>query len=117
VTVTRATRRLLHVALSSTAVAAFVASANPRIVAWSESSNANLIATTRAASCLLANEPIQPNTIITDSKGRPLPPGRYICYWDGMTGQTTQGGAVGYLKPGQPEQIASILESRGFKKE
>jgi hypothetical protein len=111
----RTTRRFLHASLVCASVAAFVGAASPRIAAWSDTSNANLIATTRAASCLATKYPIVPNSIAIDDYGQPLPAGRYLCYWDGATAQTGKGGVIGYIRAGQPEKIAEILATRGFQ--
>jgi hypothetical protein len=112
----RTTRRFLHVSLGLCSIVAFIGASYPRLVAWSESSNAHLIATTRAASCLVTAHPLTPNVVATDEQGKPLVAGRYLCDWQGNTAQTTKGGLIGYVRSGQPEQITSILESRGFKR-
>jgi hypothetical protein len=112
----RPTRRFLHTSLGLCSVVAFIGASYPRLVAWSESSNAHLIATTRAASCLVTKHPLTPNAVATDEQGKPLVAGRYLCYWDGTTAQTGKNGVIGFIRSGQPEQIASILESRGFRK-
>jgi hypothetical protein len=112
----RPTRRFLHAALGFCSIVAFIGAAYPRLVAWSESSNAHLIATTRAASCLVTKRPLTPNAIAIDEQGQPLVAGRYLCDWEGTTAQTGKNGVIDFIRSGQPEQVASILESRGFRK-
>jgi hypothetical protein len=112
----RSTRRFLNLSLGFFALTCFVGAAHPRLVAWSETSNAHLIATTRAASCLVVGGSIIPNSIALDVSHRPLPPGKYICDWQGNTAQTTENGAMGFVRSGQPEQVSSILTQRGYKR-
>ena len=87
----------------------------PRVIAWNTASQGALIASTRAATCRTLDRPISRNTIPVDGKtGRTLPPGTFLCDWEGMTGQINGTGAIDYLKQGQSEEIAKTLKSRGF---
>lgn len=109
------TKRVLIFGASCASVAACVTTIAPRVIAWNLASQGVLIASTRAATCRPLDSPIAPNTIPIDGKtGRTLPPGTYICDWEGMTGQINGTGTIDYLKQGQAEEIAKTLISRGF---
>lgn len=88
----------------------------PRVMAWNESSQGVLIASSRSLNCRVLTTPIVPNSIPVDGKTkRPMPPGTHICDWQGNTGQINGTGAIDFLKQGQSEAISSTLKERGFK--
>lgn len=111
----RPTKRLGLAGLATLTIASISAGIYPRVSAWNQASNAALIAGQRATNCRVLNGSLVANTIPVDEHGRPLPAGTHVCDWNGMTGQATATGAIGYLKQGNTEEIIKTLESRGFK--
>jgi hypothetical protein len=108
-------KRILLLGGSVLAFGACAVTIAPRIIAWNEASQGALIASQRVAKCLVLNGPIVPNSVPTNGKGGPLPPGTFICDWQGMTGQVNGTGAIDFLRQGQPEAISDALKARGFK--
>lgn len=82
----------------------------PRVKAWAFVMNSNLIAQQRAASCDLMDQSVQLGLRTTQN------PGRLSCYWDGSTGEVQNDRVIRNIKNGNAEEIAKILESRGFKR-
>ena len=87
---------------------AFLAGATPRLVAWSQTANSNLIAEQRAATCDVMQLPVVLGQRVT------LNPGRVVCHRDGSTGQVSNYGTIEQIKNGSPERIAKILKPRGY---
>lgn len=108
-------KRLSIGLLASVAVGTTLAAIYPRVYAFNVASSSAVIANQRAANCRVLKGNLQPNTIPLDAKGKPLPAGVHVCDWQGMTGQITSTGAIGYVKQGSSKEIAKTLESRGFK--
>lgn len=92
-------------------VGAFLLAAHPRIAAWTDASNSNLIAEQRATTCAVMRLPVR----LGQRPNPPMNPGQYACHWDGSTGQILNGGTIGHIKNGQPESIAAILKQRGYR--
>lgn len=110
------TKRILLIGGCSISSVACLSTVAPRVIAWNQSSQGVLIASSRAMNCRVLNGSIEPNSIPLDFKTkRPLPPGTHVCDWQGMTGQINGTGAIDFLKQGQSESIATTLKERGFK--
>ena len=92
-----------------------IASAQPRIVAWNQTSQSVLIASQRAASCTQLNY-VTANSIPIDYVSKqPFEPGTLVCDWQGRTGQINGYHAVDYVRQGQAKQINEVLINRGFQ--
>jgi hypothetical protein len=93
-------------------IGAFLYAAHPRLAAWTQTANSNLIAEQRAATCALMDRPVA----LGQRQNPPMNPGQYACHWDGSTGQVLNTGTIGHIKNGQPESITAILKQRGYSK-
>lgn len=100
--------------LAIATIASTIAALQPRLMAFNQTSQGHQIAMSRAETCLLTSRTIVANEIVLDSTGRKLPDGTFLCDQRGNTVQVTNGGASGYLKSGQPEQITGKLKQRGL---
>ena len=87
----------------------------PRVYAFNQASQGALIASTRAANCRVLKSNLIPNETPVDELGKPFPAGTTFCDRNGLTGQATDKGAIGYPKQGDTAAIIKILETRGFK--
>jgi hypothetical protein len=94
-------------------IGAFLMAAHPRLTAWTQTANSNLIAEQRAATCALMVQPVR----LGQRPSPPMNPGQYACHWDGTTGQVLNTGTIGHIKNGQPESITAILKERGYRNE
>jgi hypothetical protein len=103
------TKRLLIGASTLLSGGVFLYAAHPRIAVWTDTSNSNLIAEQRAATCAVARLPVALGQSID------LNPGKYVCHWNGSTGQVGNDRRIIHIKNGQPENISNILTQRGFK--
>jgi len=100
---------------STMSIGVCLASIQPRIVAFNQTSQAVLIASQRAASCTPLNY-VKANSIPIDyASSQPFEPGTLVCDWSGRTGQINGYRAIDYVRQGQPQQINTVLISRGFQ--
>lgn len=106
--------RIAYGTLAAAAIGATLAALQPRLLAFNQTSQGHQIAMSRAETCLITSQPIVANEIVLDGAGRRLPDGTFLCDQSGRTVQVTNGGASGYLKQGQPEQITAKLRQRGL---
>jgi hypothetical protein len=104
-------KRILIGASALLSCGAFLWAANPRLVAWSQTANSNLIAEQRAATCDVMRLPVELGQSV------PLNPGRYACHFDGSTGQVSNDKHIVHIKNGSPERIQAILKQRGYTNE
>jgi hypothetical protein len=102
-------KRMLLGASAFLSVASFGVAAYPRIIAWADTANGNLIAEQRAATCDVAINPVELGQSFK------LNPGRYVCHRNGSTGQIGNDRKAFHIKNGSPERIQAILTQRGFK--
>ena len=108
-------KRIMLGAGAAVSVGTALAAVQPRIVAWNTASQATLIASQRAASCVPLNF-VKSNSIPTDYVSRqPFEPGTLVCDWQGRTGQINGYGAIDYVRQGQAQQINATMTSRGFR--
>jgi len=101
-------KRFLMACSSVLSISAFFSVAHPRMVAWSETANSNLIAEQRAATCDVMTRPIELGQTVK------LNPGRPVCHWGGSTGIVSNDRTILWIKNGSPERIQSILKQRGY---
>lgn len=73
------------------------------------------VASSRADTCLVTDQTLVANNMITSHDGRRLPDGTYICDWSGNTAQVSNGGFIGYMQAGKVEDISEKLKKRGHK--
>lgn len=109
-------KRFVLGSLAFTSFIAMGASIYPRVYAFNEAAQGALIASNRAANCRVLKGNLVPNSTPVDTRGKTFPAGTHICDWEGLTGQTTDKGAIGYIKQGDSAAIAKTLEGRGFKR-
>jgi hypothetical protein len=103
-------KRILIGASALLSCGAFLWAANPRLVAWSQTANSNLIAEQRAATCDVMSLPVEWGQSVK------LNPGRVVCHWDGSTGEVSNDRRIAHIKNGSPERITNILKQRGYTK-
>jgi hypothetical protein len=101
-------KRMLLGASAFLSVASFGVAAYPRIIAWADTANGNLIAEQRAATCASAVNRVELGQSFK------LNPGQYVCHRDGSTGQIGNDRKAFHIKNGSPERIQAILTQRGF---
>jgi hypothetical protein len=102
-------KRFLMACSSVLSIGAFLSVAHPRLVAWSEASNSNLIAEQRCATGDVMSHPIELGQLVK------LNPGRPVCHWNGSTGVVSNDRTILWIKNGSPERIQSILKQRGYR--
>ena len=108
-------KRIALGASSAMSIGVCLASVQPRIVAWNQTSQAVLIASQRAASCTPLNY-VRANSVPTDyASKQPFEPGTLVCDWQGRTGQINGYHSVDYVRQGQAKQINEVLINRGFQ--
>lgn len=101
-------KRFLMASSAVLSISAFFSVAHPRMVAWSETANSNLIAEQRAFTCDVTTKPIELGQTVK------LNPGRPVCYWNGSTGVVSNDRTILWIKNGSPERIQLILKQRGY---
>ncbi len=116
-TVNRITTRALLTLGGVASVSSFVYAANPRIVAWNQTSNAIVIAQQRAATCTKVNATLTPGSraMLPPANGSPavpMTPGTLICDRLGNTAEVTTGGRVQYIRSAPPEILNKALDAR-----
>lgn len=102
-------KRFLMASSSVLSIAAFLSVAQPRLVAWSETANSNLIAEQRCATGDVMVNQIELGQSVN------LNPGRPVCHWDGSTGVVSNDRTILWIKNGSPERIQAILKQRGYR--
>jgi hypothetical protein len=102
-------KRLMIGASAALSIGAFLWATSPRITAWGQTANSNLIAEQRAATCDLMVKPVELGQKTAQN------PGRFACHWDGSTGEVGQDRVIRHIKNGSPERIQAILKQRGFQ--
>ncbi len=113
----RVTTRALLALGGVASVASFVYAANPRIVAWNQTSNAIVIAQQRAATCTKVNAAISPRSraMLPPANGSPavpMTPGTLICDGFGNTAEVGQDGRNQYIRSAPPEILNQLLDKR-----
>lgn len=107
-------KRIALIASGASAIGAFLAAVQPRILAFNQTSQAVLIASQRAASCITVSY-VKANSIPVDYASRqPFEPGTLVCDWQGRTGQINGNRAIDYVRQGEAKHINEVLINRGF---